>query len=160
MRKKVLLAALIALSLLFSSCYPELSVQQYDKLKADIAALDAERNELKTQVSTLEAQIKATESQMEATRAKNKQALAYIEFLDRLLSIQTAELVLSGQFDVDTLISSSDNLTAYAEKLGDQDITYYLGLVNSDNATQSVAAYYKAVEYSLKKIRQNLQNSQ
>ena len=39
---KVLVGIVIVLSLLLSSCYPELSVQQYDRLKNDLIALDIE----------------------------------------------------------------------------------------------------------------------
>ena len=149
MKKEVLVGVLLALSLLLSSCYPELSVQQYDKLKEDIAALDMERKQLEAEVAALEVELEEIET-------KNARTLAYVEFLDKLLSVQSSELILSGQFDVSALIDWSANLTSTAEGLSDSDVVYYLELIEPDNESESVAAYYKAIEYCLKKIKKNL----
>ncbi|MFC2022453.1 hypothetical protein ACFLTR_04540 [Chloroflexota bacterium] len=157
MCRKVLVGTLLALSLLLNSCYPELSVQQYDKLKSDIAALDTERKELEAKLSTLEVKLSTLEVELRAIEAKNVETLAYVNFLEKVLSAQSSELILSGQFDIETLIDSSVELTSTAEKLGNDDIIYYLGLFDSDNETQSVGAYYKVIEYSLKNIKQNLE---
>ena len=143
MAVKILVGALVALSLLFSSCYPELSVQQYDKLKEDLAALDVERQELTQHLSALE--------------TINAETLAYVGFLEKLVSTQSSERILTGEFDVDSLIDSSFALTMAAESLGDNQIDYYLGLMDRENKSQTVAAYYKVIEYCLKKMKQNLE---
>jgi hypothetical protein len=143
MAGKVFLGFLIAFSLLFSSCYPELSVQQYDKLRQDIAALDTERQGLRTELTAL--------------KAKNAEVLAYVGFLEKLESTQNSEKILSGQFDVGSLISANGELTSLANNLGDNEIVYFLGLMKPDNESQTVAAYYKIVEYCLKKMKQNLE---
>ena len=46
--------------------------------------------------------------------------------------------------------------TNKAKNLGDNEILYSLGLMEPGNDSQTVQAYYKIVEYSLKKIKQNL----
>ena len=153
MVKKTLIGTMIALCLLFTSCYPELSVQQYDKLKEDLVDLDVQRQELEAEVATLEAEI----AELRATNiATNTATRAYVVFLEKLISTQSSERILTGEFDVESLIKSSTLLTINAEELGDSKITYYLGLFNSENETQTVAAYYKTIEYCLKEIKQNL----
>ena len=142
MAGKVILVALFAFSLLLSSCYPELSVQQYDKLRQDIAALDTERQKLNKELTAL--------------KAKNVETLAYVAFLDKLESTQISEKILAGQFDADALISASINLTGMAKALGDNDIVFFLESMKPDNDGQTAQAYYKIVEYCLKKIKQNL----
>ncbi len=143
MAGKILVGILVVLSLLLSSCYPELSVQQYDKLKEDLVKLDIQRQEL--------------EAQLTAIKAKNAKTLTYVDFLNKLVSTQSSEMILTGEFDVGSLINASSELMNIAESLGDNDIIYYLGLMNAENESQTVAAYYKAVEYCLKKIKQNLE---
>ncbi len=143
MIRKILLSVLVALSLLLSSCYPELSVQQYDKLRKDLAELDAQHQELEAELTALE--------------AKNAETLAYVNFLDKLVSTQKSEMILSGQFDVASLINSKAELTSIAESLGDGEISYYLGLMDAENKGQTVTAYYKVIEYCLKKMKQNLE---
>jgi hypothetical protein len=125
-------------------------MQQYDKLKSDIAALDTERKELESTLSASEVELRATEE-------KNAETLTYVKFLDKLLSVQSSELILSGEFDISALIDTSVELTSMAEKLGDNDIIFYLGLLNAENKNESVAAYYKVIEYSFKRIKQNLE---
>jgi len=157
MSRKVLVGVLLALSVLLCSCYPELSMQQYDKLKSDIAVLDTERKELGGKLSALEVELRVTEVELREIEEKNAETLAYVEFLDKLLSVQSSELILSGEFDVSALIDASVELTSIAEKLGDNDIIFYLGLLDAENEGESVAAYYKVIEYSMKKIKQNLE---
>ena len=143
MARKILVSVLLALSLLLSSCYPELSVQQYDELRKDLAEMDVQRQEL--------------EAELTALKAKNSKTLAYTEFLVKLVSTQSSERILKGEFDVNSLIDSSFELTSVAESLGDGDIIYYLGLIDAENESQTVSAYYKTIEYCLKKIKQNLE---
>lgn len=143
MARKILVGIVVTLSLLLSSCYPELSVQQYDRLRNDLVKLDAQRQEL--------------EGKLAALKAKDAETLAYVDFLDRLVSTQKSEMILSGQFDVGSLIDSNAMLTDIAESLGDNDIIYYLGLMDAENESQTVTTYYKVIEYSLKKLRQNLE---
>ncbi len=150
MAGKILVGVLVALSLLLASCYPELSVQQYDTLRKDLAELDAQRQELEGKLAVIEAELTAF-------KAKNAETLAYAEFLDKLVSTQKSETILSGQFDVGSLIDSNAELMSVAENLGDNDIIYYLGLMNGDNESQTVTAYYKVIEYCLKKMNQNLE---
>jgi len=140
---KVLVGIAVVLSLLLSSCYPELSVQQYDRLKEDLIALDLERQGLLEELAAIE--------------ARDVETLAYIEFLDKLVSTQSSEMILEGQFDVEALINCKAELVSAAEKLGDNEIVYYLGLTEQENEGQTVGAYYKVVEYCLKKIKQNLE---
>jgi len=153
MSGKVLVGVLIILSLLLSSCYPELSVQQYDKLKADIAALDTERQQLQERLEALEAQ---AEAQLTEIVERNTETRAYVEFLGKLLAIQGSDLILSGEFNFDNLVASSEELRNAAKELGDSDIDYYLSLIDPENESQSVGAYYKAIEYCIKKLKQNL----
>ena len=150
MSRKFLLCVLLTFSLLLSSCYPELSVQQYDKLREDLETLDTERQELRGQVVSLE-------TELTAIKVKNKQILAYIRFLEKLESTQSSEKILLGQFDVNSLIHAKDELMNQANELGDNDIAYYLGLMKPDNDSQTVAAYYKVIEYCLKKMKQNIE---
>jgi len=147
---KILVGILVTLSLLLSSCYPELSVQQYDRLKEDLIALDVERQELQAELVAIKAEIAAIE-------AENAETLAYVEFLDKLVSTQSSEMILAGQFDVVALTDANAELAGIAERLGDNEIIYYLGLMDRDNESQTVAAYYKVIEYCLKKMRQNLE---
>ena len=143
MAVKILVGVLVTLSLLLSSCYPELSVQQYDRLKKDLVELDIQHREL--------------EAQFTALKAKNAETLTYVDFLNKLVSTQSSEMILSGQFDVGSLIDASTGLTNMAESLGDSDITYYLGLMDAENESQTVTAYYKVIEYCLKKLKQKLE---
>ena len=143
MAGKILVGVLVASSLLLSSCYPELSVQQYDRLRKDLAEMDAQRQELQGELTAL--------------KAKDAETLAYVDFLDKLVSTQKSETILSGQFDVGSLIDSSTELMNVAENLGDSDIIYYLGLMDAENEGQTVTAYYKVIEYCLKKLRLNLE---
>ena len=142
MAGKVISVILLAFSLLLSSCYPELSVQQYDKLRQDLAALDTERQQLRTELLAL--------------KAKNTVTLAYVAFLDKLQTTQSSEKILSGQFDAGSLVRANAELTDMAKNLGDNEIVYFLGLMKPDKESQTVQAYYKIVEYCLKKIKQNL----
>ncbi|MDP2730674.1 MAG: hypothetical protein Q8O55_09335 [Dehalococcoidales bacterium] len=150
MPKKILVVSLLALSLLLLSCYPELSAQQYDKLRKELAELDARRQELEAKNQVLEAELTAF-------KEKNTETLTYVKFLDKLVTTQKSEMILSGQFDARSLISSSANLTSFAESMEDGDINFYLGLMKPENESQIVTVYYKVIEYSLKKMRQNLE---
>ena len=151
---KILVGILVTLSLLLSSCYPELSVQQYDRLKEDLIALDVERQELQAELAVIKAEIATIKAENEA---KNAETLAYVEFLDKLVSTQSSEMILAGQFDVVALTDANAELAGIAERLGDNEIIYYLGLMDRDNESQTVAAYYKVIEYCLKKMKQNLE---
>lgn len=143
MAGKILVGALVALSLLLSSCYPELSVQQYDKLKEDLVELDIQRQELLAELAAIE--------------DKDLETRTYVSFLEKLVSTQSSERILTGEFDVVSLINAKAELMSAAENLGDNDITYYLGLMDGEKESQTVAAYYKAIEYCFKKIKQNLE---
>ena len=150
MAGKILVGVLIVLSLLLCSCYPELSVQQYDKLKEDLVELDVQRQELEEEVATLEEEVAALEE-------KNAKTLAYVEFLVKLVSTQSSERILTGEFDVGSLVDSGAELMSTAEILGDNEVIYYLGLINHENESQTVGAYYKVIEYCLKNMKQNLE---
>jgi len=142
MTKKILASVLIVLSLLLSSCYPELSVQQYDELKKDLAKLDVERQELQAELA--------------AIKAKNAETLAYVEFLEKLVTTQTSAKLLAGEFDVESLTNARAELMSAAESLGNSEIIYNLGLLDRNNYTQTMGAYYKVIEYCLKHMKQNL----
>lgn len=162
MNKKVVSGVLVASTLLlaspfFSSCASELSMQEYDELQEDLTNMEAERNELWAEANRLEAEANRLAGELNETRTRNAEALAYARFLDRLLSLQTSELVISGEFDVETLTDAAPELIAAAEELHDPDVIYYLELIKPDNEDQAVAAYYKAIECCMKKIKQNLE---
>ena len=154
MKKKLLIGFLLALSLLFTSCYPELSVQQYDKLKEDLEALDVKRAELELQIESLIEDIELLKAE---EAVKDALTIKYVKFLEKMISTQSSERLLSGEFDVESLINSEEVLNQMAEGLGDSQVNYYLELFDSDNATQTVAAYYKTIEYCFKKMKANLQ---
>ena len=153
-KKTVFIIAIVAVSLLLNSCYPELSVQQYDKLRNDIATLDIERKQLE---ETLEAERAQLEATIMAEKAKNEESLAYVNFLAKLVSTQNTQKILTGEFDTASLISAKTDLTELADSLGDNEITYFLGLLKPDNDGLTVQSYYKVIEYCLKKLKQNLE---
>src|SRR3989304_2580740 len=103
MAVKVILGMLLAFGLLLSSCYPQLSVQQYDKLRQDIAALDTERQQLRAELTAL--------------KEKNAETLAYVQFLEKLEATQSSEKILSGKFDVGSLLNAKADLTSLANNL-------------------------------------------
>ncbi|MFC1991433.1 hypothetical protein ACFLVC_01715 [Chloroflexota bacterium] len=154
---KILVGVLLVFSLLLSSCYPELSVQQYGKLREDLDALDIERHELRVKVATLEAEVGALETELASMKAKNPSTQAYIEFLYKMVSTQSSAKILEGEFDVGALITARDGLTIAAEEMGDSEIIYFLGLMDTENESQSVSAYYKIIEHCVKQIKQNLE---
>lgn len=154
MKKKLLIGFLLALSLLFTSCYPELSVQQYDKLKEDLETLDVKRAELEIQIESLTENIELLKAE---NAVKNAKTVKYVRFLEKMISTQSSERLLSGEFDVDSLVNSKETLDEMAEELGDSKVTYYLELFDSDNASQTVAAYYKTIEYCFKEMKAILQ---
>ena len=149
MSKKVLVGVLLVLSLLLSSCYPELSVQQYDKLRAELEAMDIERNELKAELAA----IKAEQADFDANKAE---ILAYVELLDKLVSTERGAMIRYGQFEVAVVSEYKAELTSAAKQLQDDEITYYLDLIDPNNRGQSIAAYYQIMERCLQKIEQNL----
>jgi len=142
MAVKVILGVLLAFSLLLSSCYPQLSVQQYDKLRQDIAALDTERQQLRAELTAL--------------KTKNAETLAYVAFLEKLEATQSSEKILSGKFDVGSLLDAKSELTGLANKLGNNEIVSFLDLMKPDNDSQTLPAYYKIIQICLNKIKQNL----
>ena len=149
MAKKSLIVIFRGLCLFISSCYPELSVQQYDKLKADLEKLDEKRTELEQEVSYLSMELKEI-------KAKNTEVRAYIDFLVQLVSTQNSESLLAGEFDTDALVKSKEKLLETAGKLNDGEIEYYLSLINPENEAETVGVYYKAIEGCLKAIKQEL----
>ena len=157
MKFKTLLGIMLAFSLLLSSCYPELSVQQYDKLREDLEALDVERQELRVRATALEAEMEALEIELLDTKTRNQAIRAYVEFLHKTVSTQSSAKILEGEFDVESLITSRDELTAAAQELEDSEIVYFLSLMDPENESQTVSAYYKIIEYCVKEIRLNLE---
>lgn len=154
MKKKLLIGFLLALSLLFTSCYPELSVQQYDKLKEDLEALDVKRAELELEIDSLTENIELLKAE---DAAEDAVTIRYVRFLEKIISTQSSERLLSGEFDVDSLVNSKEVLNEMANELGDSKVGYYLELFDSNNSTQTVAAYYKTIEYCFKEMKLNLQ---
>lgn len=150
MAGKILIGILVVLSLLLASCYPELSVQQYDQLKKDLAELDIQRQELQSELETIKAELTAV-------KAKNTATVAFVRFLEKLVATQSSEKILAGEFDVESLVNAKGELMSAAESLGDSDITYYLGLLDRNNKSQTIGAYYKVIEYCLKDIKKNLE---
>lgn len=149
MARKSLIVIFVGLCLFISSCYPELSVQQYDKLKADLEKLDEKRTELEQEVSYLS-------TELEEIKAKNTEVRAYIDFLVQLVSTQNSESLLAGEFDTGALVESKEKLLESAEQLKDGEIEYYLSLINPENEAETVGVYYKAIEECLKAIKQEL----
>ena len=154
MKKKVLVGVLLALGLLLSSCYPELSVQQYDKLRTELEAMESERKELRVELATIKLEKAENEAKNEA---KNAETLAYVEFLDTLLSAQRGVMIVYGHFDVAVIPDFKDELARVAEQLGDSEIAYYVGLIDPENEGQSAKAYYKIIECCFQKMRLNLE---
>ena len=146
---KSIIIVLIGLCIFVSSCYPELSVQQYDKLKEDLEKLDEERTELEQEVASLS-------TELEEIKTKNTEVRAYIDFLVQLVSTQNSESLLEGEFDTNALVDSKERLLESAEKLKDSDIEYYLSLISPENEAETVGVYYKAIERCLKEIKQEL----
>ena len=154
---KILIGIILVFSLLLASCYPELSVQQYDQLRADLEALDTQRQELMAQAEALQGQVEALQEQVATFKTQGAQTLLYIRFMDKLVSTQKSELILEGQFDVGTLIEAKAELLEASESLVNGDISYYLGLMLPENESQTVGAYYKIIEYCVKKMITNLE---
>lgn len=149
MAKKIISLLLAALCLFVVSCYPELSVQQYDKLKEDLVKLDNERTALAEELAY-------TSAELEIIKENNKEVRTYIDFMLLLVNTQSTEKQLSGDFDAEALVTAKDQLIEASEKLEDNDIHYYLSLINPENEAQTAGAYYKAIEYCIKNIKQKL----
>ncbi|MFC1941553.1 hypothetical protein ACFLWL_04075 [Chloroflexota bacterium] len=161
MSKKMLVGVLLVLSLLLSACYPELSVQQYDKLRAELEAMDIERQELRTELTAMQVEMAEMQVEMADDKSRVAETRAFVEFLDRLLAEQRGAMILYGNFDIAAVIAAvsdhKDELMSAAEELGDSKIVYYLGLVDPDNGDQAIAAYYKIIECCLQKVGGNLE---
>jgi hypothetical protein len=149
MIRKIVVIVITALCLCLSSCYPELSVQQYDKLKEDLKTLDKER-------TTLEENLDVTTSELEICNKNNQEIKAYVDFMALLMSTQNSERMLAGEFDAEALVAAKDVLVAAAENLTDGDVVYYMSLIDHNNESATVGAYYKAMEYCIKNIKQKL----
>ena len=147
---KSIIIVLIGLCLFVSSCYPELSVQQYDKLKEDLEKLDEKRTELEQEVDSLSLEL-------DEIKEKNTEVRTYIDFLVQLVSTQNSESLLKGEFDVEALVQEKDKLLESAVKLKDSEIEYYISLISPENEAQTVGVYYKAIERCLKEIKQELE---
>ena len=154
MLKKFIAVALVGVGLFSVSCYPELSVQQYDQLKKDLEDLDTKRVQLEIEVQNLKAEIATIYAENNAT---NNRTRAYIGFLEKMVSTQSSARILDGEFDVNSLVSVKEDLVKMSNDLDDPEIAYFLGLMNSDNESQTVAAYYKTIEYCFKEIRRQSQ---
>ncbi len=146
---KSLIVILAVLCFLVTSCYPDLSVQQYDKLKEDLTKLDEKRTEL-------EQELTSTTEELEEIKVKNTEVRAYIDFLVQLVSTQNSESLLEGEFDVNALAESKEELLASAENLTDKDIQYYISLIDPEKEPETVGIYYKVIEDCLKSIKQEL----
>ena len=77
--------------------------------------------------------------------------------ITNFLLILPSERILTGEFDVVSLVDSKDILIETAKDLEESNISYYLELMNSDNESQTVAAYYKTMEYCFKEMRKILE---
>lgn len=171
MRMKYVLGLIALLSLTFSACYPELSVQQYDQLKADLDAMDTQRQELldenialendklqlQNEVTTLETDLATLQEQFNTARSRNNKIRGYVTFLNKLIATQSSELILEGQFDIKALVAAKDSLIGASANLSNGDVAYYVGLIDADNEGQTVGAYYKAIESCVKGIKNNLE---
>ena len=150
MARKSIFIVLLGLCFFVSSCYPELSVQQYDKLKEDLEKLDEKRTELEQEVDSLSLEL-------DEIKEKNTEVRTYIDFLVQLVSTQNSESLLKGEFDVEALVQEKDKLLESAVKLKDSEIEYYISLISPENEAQTVGVYYKAIERCLKEIKQELE---
>jgi septal ring factor EnvC (AmiA/AmiB activator) len=153
---KSLIVVFVGLCLCVSSCYPELSVQQYDKLKEDLEQLDEKRTELEQEVSVLSIEVASLSTELDAIKSANTEVRAYIDFLVQLVSTQNSESLLEGEFDTDALVKSKEKLLETAESLKDSQIEYYLSLISPENEAETVGVYYKVIESCLKEIKQEL----
>ena len=163
MGKKLILGIMTLFLLSLSSCYPELSVQQYDQLKADLKTLYTQRQDmlhqiytLKDQVSTLQQENAALTDQVNGAKSNDANILDYINFLSKLVATQSSELILKVQFDVTALVNAKASLITAAAPLGNGDVDYYLSLIDPDKEGQTAGAYYKVIETCVKAIKANL----
>ena len=153
---KLLIAVFVGLCLCVSSCYPELSVQQYDKLKEDLEKLDEKRSELEQEIAVLSVEVASLSTELDEIKTKNTEVRAYIDFLVELVSTQNSESLLEGEFDTDALVESKEKLLESAKTLQDSQIEFYLSLISPENEAETVGVYYKVIEDCLKEIKQEL----
>ena len=149
MTRKIIVLAFMALCLCLSSCYPELSVQQYDDLREDLAEMDEERMALREELASVK-------EELDAFKEKNGQIKVYVDFMVQLIGTQNSESLLVGEFDVNALAEAKDTLIEASEKLENGEIHYYMSLIDPENEPGTVGAYYKAIEYCIKNIKQKL----
>jgi outer membrane murein-binding lipoprotein Lpp len=150
MTKKILIGIMMIMSLLLTSCYPELSVQQYDQLKEDLKNLDVKRIELEAEIAALEQQITAIQQENAETRRYLRDNIA---FLEKIVATQSKTRVLTGEFDIESLVDAKGELLALSGNITGSNISYYLEMMKSDNQTQTVAAYYAVLENCFKQMR-------
>jgi len=124
-------------------------VQQYDKLKEDLEVLN-------TQTTTLTGELAQVKAELQTFKDKNTEIRSYVNFMVQLISTQNSESLLSGEFDVAALADAKDELTDSAVILGDTNISYYVSLIDATKEAETAGAYYKAIEYCIKNIKQKL----
>ena len=83
MAGKIFILVILLSCLVFTSCYPELSVQQYDKLKEDLEKLDVQRQQLQAELLSLQAEY-------DEIIQKNIEIRTYIEFLEKLVFVNNS----------------------------------------------------------------------
>jgi prefoldin subunit 5 len=118
-------------------------------LKEDISVLNE-------QTETLKAELEQVTAELQSIKSKNADVRQYLDFLFKLIGTQSSESLLAGEFDVPALVNAKETLVTAAESLHDSDISYYVSLIDAEKEAETVGAYYKAIEYCLKNIRQKL----
>lgn len=151
MTRKLSLIVIPALCcfLFLTSCYPELSVQQYDQLKEDLEVLNH-------QSAAMDEELAYINAENGLLKENNVEIATYVDFMMQLLSTQNSESLLNGEFDVQALVDSKEVLLASSANLSDGNIYRYLSIINEENEAETMGAYYQTLSTCIKNIKQKL----
>ncbi|MBN2238738.1 MAG: hypothetical protein JW712_03110 [Dehalococcoidales bacterium] len=153
----------LCFSLLLTSCYPELSVQQYDELKEDLevlnhqsAAMEEELIYVKDELTSANEELAYLIAENGILKANNKEIKAYTDFMVKLFATQNTEKLLNGEFDVAALVSKKEELLKAADNLTDSNIYRFLSVIDAENEVETMGAYYQILSTCVKNIKQKL----
>ena len=158
MNRKIILIVLsvICSCFLLTSCYPELSVQQYDKLKEDLDVLNHQSAALEEELNHVNSENEALQTNNAQMIANNAEIKSYVDFITKLLATQNSEGQLNGKFDVQSLVEAKDSLLVAADNLTDGNIYRYISIIGPDNEVETMGAYYQALSTCIRNIKQKL----
>jgi hypothetical protein len=130
MKKTVLVAlAMIVVLLLLPSCAGGVSEEEYDRVKADLAAAQA---------------------QLEAANKDRADVLAYAETIDVLLYPAWTDAGMTPRFSFDNEVEWFLDLNKRAGELKDQKVSNYIKALQNEDET----AMYNLWDYCLGRIEQ------